>query len=263
MKGKRMIPTKTYKGYLIDLDGTMYRGNEPLPYAHAFVHELKEKKIPFLFLTNNSTTSPEDVAERLRTQFNIEATSKDVYTSALAAASYIQEKKGETAYVLGEEGLKKAVQQVGVNLQEKNPEYVIVGLHRSVTYLDFEKAVLAIHEGAEFVLTNGDANYPTERGLLPGAGSLGALVELAGKKQPVITGKPERMMMASALDKLNLKKEEVLMVGDNLQTDILAGTSNGIDTLFVLTGVSKEEDIETFNISPTYTVNNLGEWVIE
>lgn len=254
---------KTYKGYLIDLDGTIYKGNEVLPHARAFIDTLRKKQIPYLFVTNNSTASPDQVAYRLRTKFQIAATADDVYTSAMATADYVQKQAGKTAYVLGEEGLKKAVQNVGVRLEETNPEYVIVGLHRSVSYVDFEKAVLAIHKGATYILTNADTNYPTERGHLPGAGSLGALVEVAGQKKPIVTGKPTSVMMTVALEKLNLKKEEVLMVGDNLKTDILAGVSNQMDTLFVLTGVSSQEEVDRLNIYPTYTIQHLGEWVIK
>src|SRR5699024_7692291 len=181
---------KTYKGYLIDLDGTLYLGTEPIPYAKDFIQRLRQKEIPFLFLTNNSTATPEKVAERLREKFQIEAYEEEVYTSAMAAADYVGKKDGKTAYIVGEEGLRLALFEAGISEEEKQPDYVIVGLHRTVTYQELEKAVLAIHQGAEYILSNADANYPTAKGLLPGAGSIGALVEVAGRKKPVVTGKP-------------------------------------------------------------------------
>lgn len=254
---------KTYKGYLIDLDGTVYRGKQALPEAHAFIHHLRQKGIPFLFLTNNSTTPPGKVAERLRTEFNIEAQEKDIYTSAMSAASFVSKHAGKTAYVLGEEGLKEAIKSAGLKENSHSPDFVIVGLHRTVTYKELEIAVLGIHQGAEYILTNGDGNYPTERGLLPGAGSIGALIEKAGKKKPTITGKPEKYMLDAAIEKLNVKKEDVLIIGDNLDTDIMGGIKNGIDTLLVLTGVSTEQEVNELNIHPTYIRNNLGEWTIE
>lgn len=253
---------KSYKGYLIDLDGTIYRGTELLPDAPLFIQSLREKKIPFLFLTNNSTTTPVKVAERLRSHFKIDVHSDDIYTSAMAAAAYVKKTEGKTAYVVGEEGLTQAVREAGLTENTVDPDFVFVGLHRTVTYVELEKAVLAIHRGAIFILTNADANYPTEKGLLPGAGSIGALIEKATGKTPIVTGKPERSMLSAALERLKLNPEDVLMVGDNLHTDILSGKKSDIDTLLVLTGVSSEKDIDETMIYPTYVRRNLGEWEI-
>ena len=255
--------TKSYKGYLIDLDGTLYKGNESIPHAKEFVAALREKNIPFFFLTNNSTTIPAQVAERLRVKFGIEADEAEVYTSALAAADYLKERGGGSAFVVGEDGLKKAVAQAGLSFEETNPDYVIAGLYRTLTYEELAKGALAIRNGAQFILTNADATYPTERGLLPGAGSIGALLSTAAGVKPTITGKPEKIMMEEAIKRLGVKREEVLMVGDNLDTDIRAGLENGLDTLMVLTGVSTESQAKERGILPTYIRSHLGKWEIK
>lgn len=254
---------KAYSAYLIDLDGTLYRGNQPIPHAKEFIQTLRRLNVPFLFITNNSTTRPEVVAERLRVKFGIDARDEEVYTSALATADYLQKQQAKTAYVIGEEGLHAAIKQAGVVETKNNPEYVVVGLHRSVTYQDVEEAALAIQNGATYVLTNADTNYPTERGLLPGAGSIGAMVEVAGRKKPIVIGKPGKNMITEALDQLKVSADETLMVGDNLDTDILAGQQSGVDTLMVLTGVSTLEDALQRKEKPTYIREHLGEWDLQ
>ncbi len=176
-----------YKGYLIDLDGTMYKGKIKIPAAKRFIERLQEKDIPFLFLTNNSTQTPE-------------------------------------------------------------------------TYHKFELATLAIKRGAKFIGTNPDTNLPNERGLVPGAGSVIALVERATQQVATYVGKPEKIIMEKALKKMNMKADDVIMVGDNYNTDIKAGIASDIDTLLVYTGVSTREDVAKEKIKPTYEINSLDEW---
>ncbi|GEK88175.1 4-nitrophenyl phosphatase [Alkalibacterium putridalgicola] len=249
-----------YRGYFIDLDGTMYKGTEPIKEAPYFVKKLKNSKIPYLFLTNNSTSTPEEVADRLNKTFNIPAKAENIYTSALATADYVKALKGNRVYVVGEDGLRQALTDVGCELVDEDIDHVVVGLDRHLTYDKCEVASLAIQKGATFVATNKDTNIPTERGMSPGAGSVIAMIERASHTKPIFVGKPEKIMMASALDKLNLSKKEVLMVGDNYETDIMAGINSQIDTLLVLTGFTKKEDLEYLEIQPTYVINTLDEW---
>lgn len=249
-----------YKGYFIDLDGTMYRGSEPIKEAPLFVNKLKQLNIPYLFITNNSTSTPEEVASKLQDKFDIPAEPKDIYTSALATADYVKELNGNRVYVVGEEGLKKALINVGCELTEENVDHVVVGLDRDFTYDKCEIASSAIQNGASFIATNKDTNIPTERGMSPGAGSVIAMIEKASQTDPVFIGKPEKIMMASALDKIHLLKNEVIMVGDNYETDILAGINSNIDTMLVLTGFTKREDLESKEQQPTYILDTLDDW---
>lgn len=249
-----------YLGYLIDLDGTMYKGTTPIIEAPAFVEKLKKREIPYIFLTNNSTSTPKEVAEKLHEQFSIPAKAEDVYTSALATADYVKKLKGNRVYVVGEKGLKKALEDVGCRLVEDDIDHVVVGLDRDLTYDKCEIASLAIQNGATFIATNKDTNLPTERGMVPGAGSVIAMIEKSSQTQPIFIGKPEKIMMASALEKIQLNKEDVIMVGDNYETDILAGINSDIDTLLVLTGFTKKEDLVNKKIQPTFIINTLDEW---
>lgn len=251
---------KDYKGYLIDLDGTMYKGTEPIPEAPDFIKRLREANKPFLFLTNNSTSSPEEVAKKLTEKFGVEAYEDEIYTSSLATADYLKTLGGSTAYVIGEKGLYEAVEQAGFTMEEENPDHVVMGLDRQVTYEKFEKATLAIQKGANFIATNKDTNLPSERGMLPGAGSLIGLVEIATRVKPTFVGKPEAIIMDEAMKKIGLEREDVLMVGDNYETDILAGIQNDIDTLLVFTGFTTKEDLEMVEQLPTHTIQTLEDW---
>ena len=253
---------KVYKGYLVDLDGTMYRGEAPIKEAAPFISRLKDKGIPYTFVTNNSTSSPKDVADKLVTQFGVPAEVVDVYTSSLATADYLKTLPGKKVLVLGEKGLVQALTEAGFELTKENPDHVVVGLDRELTYEKCVEATLAIQKGATFIATNKDTNIPTERGLVPGAGSLVALLEKATKQVPTFIGKPEAVMMAGALKRIGLSKEEVVMVGDNYETDILAGINNGIDTLLVLTGFTAREDLERVEKQPTHIVETLDDWEV-
>lgn len=252
----------TYKGYLIDLDGTMYKGKESIKEAPGFIRRLKDSQVPYLFLTNNSTSTPEEVAIRLKAQFNIPAKPEEVYTSSLAAADYVKSLKGNRVYVVGEKGLKHALTEAGCDLVEDDIDHVVVGLDTQLTYEKCVTASLAIQNGASFIATNKDTNLPNERGLVPGAGSIVALIEKSTRVKPVFVGKPESFIMESALDRLNLAKKDVLMVGDNYETDILAGINNGVDTLLVLTGFTQKEDLTIVANQPTHVVATLDEWSV-
>ena len=255
---------KKYAGYMIDLDGTIYRGKEKIPAAKRFIERLQEHDIPFLFVTNNSTQAPIKVVENLANNFDIHVKEENVYTSALATADYIADldKAKRSVYVIGELGLKQAILDKGFRFEETNPDYVVVGLDYDVTYHKFELATLAIKRGAKFIGTNADTNLPNERGLVPGAGSVIALVECSTQQKATYIGKPETIIMEKALERLGLPKDEVVMVGDNYMTDIKAGINFGIDTMLVYTGVSTRELVRKQEIAPTIELGSLDEWKV-
>ena len=255
---------KKYAGYMIDLDGTIYRGKEKIPAAKRFIERLQEHDIPFLFVTNNSTQAPIKVVENLANNFDIHVKEENVYTSALATADYIADlnKDKRSVYVIGEVGLKQAILDKGFHFEETNPDYVVVGLDYDVTYHKFELATLAIKRGAKFIGTNADTNLPNERGLVPGAGSVIALVECSTQQKATYIGKPETIIMEKALERLGLPKNEVVMVGDNYMTDIKAGINFGIDTMLVYTGVSTRELVRKQEIAPTIELGSLDEWKV-
>ncbi|WAA11895.1 TIGR01457 family HAD-type hydrolase [Fervidibacillus halotolerans] len=249
-----------YNGYLIDLDGTMYRGTERIDAAETFIRELNTRGIPYLFVTNNSTRTPEQVAEKLN-EFDIPATKEQIFTTSMATANFVYDfKKDAKVYFIGEEGLEDALRKKGFTFAKEDADVVIVGLDRHVTYEKFAVACLAIRNGAKFISTNGDIALPSERGFLPGNGSLTALVRVSTQVDPVFIGKPEPIITEQALNVIGTKKEETLMVGDNYETDILAGMRAGIDTLLVHTGVTTKEQLAKYDKQPTYTVESLSEW---
>ncbi|HFI0077364.1 TPA: TIGR01457 family HAD-type hydrolase [Streptococcus suis] len=251
----------TYQGYLIDLDGTIYEGKKRIPAGERFVHRLQERQIPYLFVTNNTTRRPETVQAMLAEQFNIETSLETIYTASLATIDYMNDLgKDKTVYVIGEDGLKSAIYEAGYVEDTSNPAYVVVGLDTDLTYEKLTIATLAIQKGATFIGTNPDLNIPTERGHLPGAGSLLALLEAATRIKPAIIGKPKSIIMDKALEILGTEKSQTIMVGDNYLTDIRAGIDNGFSTLLVLTGFTKPEEVAYLPIAPTYVLNSLDEW---
>ncbi|SES65223.1 4-nitrophenyl phosphatase [Salinibacillus kushneri] len=252
---------KNYKGYLIDLDGTMYLGKEKIPYAQEFIAALNEKNIPHLFVTNNSSKRPDQVAEKLR-EMDIPAESDQVFTTSMATATFMaQKKQNANVYAIGEVGLLDAISDQQLELVDEGADFVVVGIDRDITYEKLAKGCLNLNQGAQYISTNADVTIPTERGFLPGNGSLTAVLEVATGQKPTFIGKPEPIIMQQALAKLGLAKEETLMVGDNYPTDIKAGMTAGLDTLLVLTGVTKKEDLQNVDQQPTYVVNNLKEWI--
>lgn len=242
----------------------MYRGTEKIPEAKFFIDEAIKQGANYYFLTNNTTKTPEQVAANLVNNHGIKADVDQIITPSLATAFYITSQNkniaDKSAYVIGEYGLKSAIFSTGIQLNEVNPDYVIVGLDYDVTYHKFELATLAIKRGAKFIGTNADTNLPNERGLVPGAGSVISLVETATQQRAKYIGKPDKPIIEYALNKFNLNKDETIIVGDNYNTDILCGLNNGLDTLLVYTGVSTREDISKQERKPSYEINNLAEW---
>lgn len=250
-----------YKGYLIDLDGTIYRGKEPIPEGKRFVEHLQEREIPFLFLTNNTTKTPATVAGRLAHEFDIHVAPETVYTATLATIDYMKDQnRGSKVFVIGEPGLINPILDAGYEWEDETPDYVVVGLDSDVTYEKLVKATLAIQKGALFIGTNPDKNIPNERGLLPGAGGLIALLESSTQIKPVIIGKPEAIIMEKALAILDVPRDAALMVGDNYETDIRAGIDNDVDTLLVLSGFTPKVAVPNLPVAPTYVLDTLDEW---
>lgn len=252
-----------YKGYLIDLDGTMYLGTDIIPGAPEFIDRLNAANIPYLFVTNNSSRTPKQVADKL-VKMGIHTTPENVFTTSRATAQFIHdEKPGASVYVIGEDGILEALTDKGLEVvTHENPDYVVTGIDRGLTYEKLAGACLSVRNGARFISTNGDIAIPTERGFLPGNGSLTSVVAVSTETQPVFIGKPEPVIMEQALAVLGTTKEETIMVGDYYDTDIRAGIGIGIDTLLVYTGVTQPDHLDRYDIKPTHTSRNLNEWPI-
>ncbi len=249
------------KGFLIDLDGSIYRGNMPLPYSKEFIEFLREQGIKFLFLTNNSTQLPIEYVRKLKSM-NIESDENEILTSGVATAIYLSNlKKNGKSYVIGEEALKKAIKDVDWDITEETDyvDAVVVGLDRSFNFEKLRKANYLIRNGAKFIATNPDKTFPMENRIDPGAGSLVAAVSAASEKKPIVIGKPSLYMGKIALSKLGLKSSEVGIIGDRLDTDILLGKRLKAKTFLVLTGISKKEDISKSKIKPDFVFENLKE----
>ncbi|HEP1375281.1 TPA: TIGR01457 family HAD-type hydrolase [Streptococcus pyogenes] len=250
-----------YKGYLIDLDGTIYQGKNRIPAGERFIKRLQEKGIPYLLVTNNTTRTPEMVQSMLANRFHVETGIETIYTATMATVDYMNDmNRGKTAYVIGETGLKSAIAAAGYVEELENPAYVVVGLDSQVTYEMLAIATLAIQKGALFIGTNPDLNIPTERGLMPGAGALNALLEAATRVKPVFIGKPNAIIMNKSLEVLGIQRSEAVMVGDNYLTDIMAGIQNDIATILVTTGFTRPEEVPTLPIQPDHVLFSLDEW---
>ncbi|MFB5660808.1 TIGR01457 family HAD-type hydrolase [Alteribacillus sp. HJP-4] len=253
---------KHYKAYLLDLDGTLYRGKEVIPEAASFVHKLKEREIPHLFVTNNSTASPEEVASRLQ-RMGVPSESGQILTSSIAAAAYLKTKPvDQTAYIIGEKGLHQALRDNGITEDHHSPGFVVIGLDRRISYEKLAAACVAVRKGAVFISTNADTALPTEKGLVPGNGAMTAVITTSTGVAPQFIGKPEKIMMEQALTRLGTKAEETAMIGDNYDTDILAGIRAGIDTIHVNTGVTSTDVVLAKPVHPTYLLSSMNEWVL-
>lgn len=252
-------------GFIIDLDGTMYAGKNPIPHADEFIRTLRKNGWPYLFLTNNSSRAPERVAQHLTALTGIEASGGDVLTSATASARYIAERKqGKRVYCVGEEGLMQALTEMGLELTEEEcPDYVVQGIDRAFTYRKLELAVRHIRSGAVFIQTNPDHLLPTERGPIPGAGSIAAAIKLASQTEPIIIGKPSRIITDYAIEQIGLPRGDIWMIGDNIRTDIGAGIAAGCKTALVLTGLATPDNCEALiresGIAPDAVCRNLTE----
>ena len=245
-----------FKGFVIDLDGVVYRGRELISDSKARIASIR-KKSKVLFLTNNSTRTRADYVKKLE-GFGINTNELEIITSAYAAALYIKENyKKPNVFVIGEEGLKSELSWQGIQTGWRGPNIVLVGLDREFNYQKLSLALRTIQSGADFIATNTDSTLITERGTLPGAGTIVGAVQAACGKEPIVIGKPSGIIGKIVLDKLKLKPEEVLFLGDRLETDIAMGNILGMKTALVLTGASKREDIEKTGIEPDFVLDRL------
>jgi 4-nitrophenyl phosphatase len=245
-----------FKGFVIDLDGVVYRGRELISDSKARIESIR-KKSKVLFLTNNSTGTRADYVEKLK-GFGINTSEKEIITSAYAAALYIKENyKKPNVFVIGEEGLKSELSWQGIQTGWRGTNIVLVGLDRQFNYQKLSLALQSIQNGADFIATNTDSTLITESKTLPGGGSIVSAVQAACGKKPIVIGKPSGIIGKIVLDKLKLKPEDVLFLGDRLETDIAMGNKLGMKTALVLTGASKRGDIEKTGIEPDFVLDRL------
>ncbi len=252
-------------GFLIDLDGTLYRGHSVIPHAADWIVQLRRLHIPFLFVTNNSSRTAAQVAEHLN-ELGIQAQEDEVMSSAMATASYLKQTiTGRKAFIIGEQGLKDAMIANGFVLTEDQPDVIVSGLDRSISYEKYTVAVRAILNGAIFVMTNPDQLLPSDQGFLPGSGAIASVIRTATGVQPTIIGKPSPILMNAALEKLSMSAREVWAVGDHILTDIEAGVAVGCPTLLVLTGVAQKGQLDTWyaqtNARPDVIMDDLSQLV--
>src|SRR5262245_551106 len=249
-------------GYLIDMDGVLYRGPQLIPGADAFVRQLREREIPFLLLTNNSQRTRRDVAAKLA-RMGIEVEEGHVFTSAMATARFLaQQKPHGTAFVIGEGGLLTALHQNGYAVVDHDPDYVVVGEGRTFNLELVEAAVRMICEGAKLIATNLDPSCPTQQGLRPGCGAMVAMLEVATGVKAFSVGKPSPVMMRAARKELGLSTDEALMIGDTMETDILGGVQLGFRTVLVLSGGTRQEDLPRYAYRPDVVVASLAEFAV-
>jgi NagD protein len=247
-------------GYLIDMDGVLYRGSELIPGADGFIRRLRERDIPFRFLTNNSQRTRRDVQTKLA-RMGIEVEEEHVFTCAMATARFLAgQKPNGTAFVIGEGGLLTALHQNGFAVVDHDPDYVVVGEGRTFNLELVEAAVRMLHQGAKLIATNLDPNCPTQNGLRPGCGALAALLETATGVKAFSVGKPSPVMMRAARKELGLTTDETTMIGDTMETDILGGVQLGFHTVLVLSGGTRAEDLERYAYRPEIVVDSLAEF---
>ena len=251
---------KQYKLYLIDLDGTIYNGDKKIKYAKEFVDYLNTNNIDYLFLTNNSTRQPKEVAEHLK-NFDIDTSEEHVFTSSDATKIYLEGKGYKNLYVIGESGLKNTLSSFNQKENEDCVDAVVVGLDRKLSYDKLTIATRAILKGAELIGTNPDTLLPTANGFMPSNGGQVKYLEYATSTPATFIGKPSKIIMESAINLFSYSKDEIVMIGDNYDTDIMAGINGGIDTIHVQTGVTSVEDLESKAHKPTYSIKNLFEIV--
>lgn len=247
------------KSYLIDMDGVIVRGNEMVPGADGFIERLHQRGIKFLILTNNPMYTPGDLQHRLQ-RLGMRLTIDHFYTSAMATAAFLKaQKPNGTAFVMGESGLSEALHEVGYVLTDHRPDYVVLGETMSYSYARITQGVRLIEEGARFIATNPDASGPGEGGLVPACGAVAALIETATGVKPYFVGKPNPLMMRTALRYLEEHSENAIMVGDRMDTDIRTGTESGMETVLVLTGVTTRSMVDRFPYQPTRIVESVAE----
>lgn len=247
--------------YLTDMDGVLVHEEHLVPGADQFLAELRDNEVPFLVLTNNSIYTPRDLRARLlRTGLDIPESS--IWTSALATAQFLdsQRPKG-SAFVIGEAGLTTALHEAGYVLTERDPDYVVLGETRTYSFTSITRAIRLIEGGAKFIATNPDPTGPSREGSLPATGSVAAMIERATGVKPYFVGKPNPLMMRSALNAIGAHSEDTIMIGDRMDTDVHAGVEAGLHTILVLTGISTRETADRFPYRPHLILDSVADLV--
>ena len=246
-------------GYLIDMDGVIYRGAKLIKGADRFIGDLLARNIPFLFLTNNSQRTRRDVVTKLK-HLGIDVKERHIFTSAMATARFLaRQKPGGTAFVIGEGGLQTALHHNGYSIVDKDPDYVVVGEGRTFTFETMEAALGMIQKGSKLVATNLDPNCPSASGSRPGCGAIVAMLEKASGIQAFGLGKPSPVMVREAMEELGLEAKETIIIGDTMETDILGGIQLGCRSILVLSGGSRREDLARFAYRPDKVVASIKE----
>lgn len=239
------------KSYLIDMDGVLIRGTEVIPGAAEFIERLKAAGAPFLVLTNNPLYTPGDLAHRLRI-IGLEIPAERIFTSSMATARFLKSQRpdGGTAYVIGESGLTSFIHEAGFIITDYRPDYVVLGETHAYSFDAITKGIRLVISGAHFIATNPDPAGPSESGIVPACGAMAALIESASGRSPFFVGKPNPLMMRTALNYLGVHSEDTVMIGDRMDTDIIAGVQSGMDTVLVLSGVTSRELVARFPYQP-------------
>ncbi len=252
---------KNKKAFICDMDGVLYHGNKLLDGAPAFIEWLQKENKKYLFLTNSSERSPRELQQKLE-RLGVCVTEDHFYTSAIATAKFIAaQHPGCTAYVIGEAGLINALYQVGITMNDVNPDYVIVGDTRSYGFEKIEKAVRLVFNGAKLIGTNPDLTNPLDSGIVPATKALLSPIELTTGKLSYCVGKPNPLMMRQAVKILDERVEDTAIIGDRMDTDIIAGIESEIDTILVLSGVTTLSNMKKFAYRPKYVFDNVGKIV--
>jgi NagD protein len=250
---------RTIESWLMDMDGVLVYEEDAIPGADRFITALRDRAIPFLVLTNNSIYTARDLSARLRAS-GLDVPEEAIWTSALATARFLEDQRpGGSAYVIGEAGLTTALHQSGYTLTERDPDYVVLGETRTYSFERITHAIRLIAAGARFIATNPDPSGPSPDGLVPATGSVAALISKATGVEPYYVGKPNPLMMRSALNALDAHSETTAMIGDRMDTDIVSGLEAGLETVLVLTGVSTRESAERFPFRPSRTLESVAE----
>ena len=247
------------KSYLIDMDGVIVRGRDLIPGADGFLDRLHQRGIKYLILTNNPLYTPRDLQHRLQ-RMGLSVNADCIYSSAMATAQFLKTQMPDgTAFVIGESGLTAALHEAGYVLTDHDPDYVVVGETTALNFERLTQAVRLVSQGARFIATNPDPSGPGEGGLVPACGAITAFIETATGIHPYFVGKPNPLMMRSALRYLGEHSENTIMVGDRMDTDIRVGTEAGLETVLVLTGVTTREMVDRFPYRPTRIVDSVAD----
>ncbi len=248
-----------FKNYLMDMDGVLVRGRTAIPGADKWITHLNDDAIPYLVLTNNPMYTPRDLAYRLQSA-GLYVPLERIFTSAMATARFLQTQRPDgTAYAIGESGLTNALYEVGYIMTDQKPDYVVLGETHGYNLEQITKGIRLIDAGARFVATNPDPSGPSEGGLVPACGAMAALIQAATGVAPFFVGKPNSLMMRTALNYLHAHSEETVMIGDRMDTDIISGVSSGVSTILVLTGVTKREEVARFPYQPAHVVESIAD----